>query len=605
MIFGFGKLIQKCWIFLANLSMEKKLIVIFVFLLSLPITYVSYLSAHSMNKTTLRNATANAEQMTTNAGVTVDRYIADLKGSTLLPLYNTDVQYYMEQRYTDWDKNVSIGKFLDYLIHTKQEITAVYLVDSFDFVFYYKMVGINQLDTDVQLPRWKSLLKNAGTSPILEGRHTVDVNLGDKRDVFSVLRTVRSTSTLDDIGMIIFDIDIHMFRDILKSVDSVTLGRSIIVDNNGKLVYTSGEGSSSDQLQALLAHAGSSNGSYEYTRNGERYLTAYYVSSQTGWITAVDIPLSSILSGIKQNRMKQLVTNLLILSFALFVATLFSYALTRPLKSMIRLMKQVQHGNLDVWIHPRYNDEIGMLGTHFNRMIIRIRDLLSEVKQTEKRKQKADMRALQNQINPHFFYNTLESIRMLAESRDDTQIAKLTYLLGQQMRYSITRNDESVTVRQELEHVRNYFNLLQIRFPDKYSLLVDVPEDLMNLPILKLVFQPIVENAVFHGLEPKQGLGNVKITARYEEEYVLLRVDDDGVGMDAETLKHLNYSLINTASSSRFGIGLHNVNERIKLHYGESSGIQVWSRPGIGTCVTLRLKLDSTPSDTDLVLPIR
>ncbi|WP_235775421.1 cache domain-containing sensor histidine kinase [Paenibacillus sinensis] len=585
--------------------MEKKLIVIFVFLLSLPITYVSYLSAHSMNKTNLRNATANAEQMTTNAGGTVDRYIADLKGSTLLPLYNTDVQYYMEQRYSDWDKNVSVGKFLDYLIHTKSEITAVYLVDSFDSVFYYKMVGINQLNTDDQLPRWKSLLKGAGTSPILEGRHAIDVNLGEKREVFSVLRTVRSTSTLDDIGMVIFDVDIHMFRDILKSVDSVTQGRSIIVDNFGKLVYASGEASSSDQLQALLAHAGSSSGSYEYTRNGESYLTAYHVSSETGWITAVDIPLSSILSGIKMNRIKQLVTNLIILSFALLVATLFSYALTRPLKSMIRLMKQVQHGNLDVWIQPRYNDEIGMLGTHFNRMIIRIRDLLSEVKQTEKRKQKADMRALQNQINPHFFYNTLESIRMLAESRDDTQIAKLTYLLGQQMRYSITRNDESVTVRQELEHVRNYFNLLQIRFPDKYSLLVDVPEGLMDLPILKLVFQPLVENAVFHGLEPKQGLGNVKITARYEDDYVLLRVEDDGVGMDGETLKHLNLSLINTASSSRFGIGLHNVNERIKLHYGESSGIQVWSQPGIGTCVTLRLKLDSTPSDTDLVLPIR
>lgn len=605
MIFRFGKLIQKCWIYLANLSMEKKLIVIFVFLLSLPITYVSYLSAHSMNKTTLRNATANAVQMTTNAGVTVDRYIADLKGSTLLPLYNRDVQYYMEQQYTDWDKNVSISTFLDYLIHTKQEITAVYLVDSIDSVFFYKMVGINQLNTDDQLPRWKALLNNAGTSPVLEGRHTIDVNLGDKREVFSVLRTVRSSITLDDIGMIIFDIDINMFKDILKSVDSVTLGCSIIVDNNGQLVYASGEGSSSEQLQALLAHAGSSSGSYEYTRNGERYLTAYYVSKQTGWITAVDIPQSSILSGIKQNRMKQLVTNLLILSFALFVATLFSYALTRPLKSMIRLMKQVQHGNLNVWIQPRYNDEIGMLGTHFNRMIIRIRDLLSEVKQTEKRKQKADMRALQNQINPHFFYNTLESIRMLAESRDDTQIAKLTYLLGQLMRYSITRNDESVTIRQELEHVRNYFNLLQIRFPDKYSLFLDISEDLMDLPILKLVFQPIVENAVFHGLEPKQGLGNVKITARYEEEYVLLRVDDDGVGMDGETLKHLNHSLINTASSSRFGIGLHNVNERIRLNYGASSGIQVWSRPGIGTCVTLRIKLDSAQSDTNLVLPIR
>ncbi|WP_245238094.1 sensor histidine kinase [Paenibacillus etheri] len=198
--------------------------------------------------------------------------------------------------------------------------------------------------------------------------------------------------------------------------------------------------------------------------------------------------MARILIPVQKNRNALILTTLIIIAFALCVATFISHALTKPLKSLVRLMKRVQHGNLDVWQHSKYNDEIGMLGSHFNRMIIRVKDLLQEVSLTEKRKQKADMRALQNQINPHFIYNTLESIRMLAESNDDLRVAKLTYLLGLQMRYSIVRSEEAVTIRQELDHVRNYYHLLQIRFPDKFSLHIDVPEKFLHLPVIKLVF---------------------------------------------------------------------------------------------------------------------
>ncbi|SET88210.1 sensor histidine kinase [Paenibacillus sp. NFR01] len=584
------------WQYLANLPMEKKLIVIFIFLLSLPISFVSYLSAQATYNSNLRNAANNAVQLTANAADTIDRYIADLKRSTLLPLYNTDVQYYLEQKVTDWDKNVSMSMFLGYLKITKDEISTVYLVDKYGNVFYDRAGGISVVSTTDQIERWRSLLAQAGTSPVLEGRHSVIYNLDQKKEVFSMLRTIKSTSRLDDIGMIIFDIDVSMLLDVLGPVNAVAKGTSMVVDDHNQIVYAT-NGEPQKHLDLLLARRSGSSGSFQYADHGERYLVAYHKSEQTGWITSVNIPLNPILSGIRHTRDRQLLTTLAILMFALIVATLFSHALTKPLKSLVRLMKKVQHGNLNVWLEPKYNDEIGMLGSHFNRMIIRVKELLTEVAETEQRKQKADMLALQNQINPHFFYNTLESIRMLAEGSDDSRVAKLTYMLGLQMRYSITRSDKAVTVRQELEHVTNYYNLLQIRFPEKFRLIIDVPEEYLQLPMLKLVFQPIVENAVFHGLEPKIGIGTISITASRDGEAMLFTVTDDGVGMDAGTLEELRASLKHgtftefAAEESRFGIGLHNVNDRLRLNYGPGSGLLVDSQAGVGTSVTLRILL--------------
>ncbi|WP_379132030.1 sensor histidine kinase [Paenibacillus sp. sgz500958] len=593
------KVFRSMWLFLANLPMERKLIVIFVFLISMPITYVTYLSSSSMFNSALVNTTERAGQMTTNASDTIDRYVADLKRYTALPLYNTDVQFYLEQEGTDWEKNTGMAMFLSYLSHTKDEVVAVYLVDKYGTVFYDKNPPINQLFPAERQAKWKALSEAAGVAPVIEGRHTIRVNSNEHKEVFSIMRTVSSVSTLRTIGIINFDIDIKLFKAIIDPVNAVTQGNTIITDSTGVLMYAGND--TQGQLaekqarntQLLLKKATKPEGHFQMDLDGQKYLSVYTVSKETGWTTMVTIPLSRILSPVQKNRNTVVLTTLLIILFALIVATVISHALTKPLKSLVRLMKQVQHGNLDVWVHPKYNDEIGMLGSHFNRMIIRVKDLLNEVSVTEKRKQKADMRALQNQINPHFIYNTLESIRMLAESNDDPRVAKLTYLLGQQMRYSIVRSEEAVTIRHELDHVRNYFHLLQIRFPDKFNLNIDVPEAFLDLPIIKLVFQPIVENAVFHGLDQKEGLGTLSITAWGEDDNAVFCIEDDGVGMNEHTLKALNSSLTDGSAGEKFGIGLRNVNERIRLHYGNAFGLRVQSEPGQGTRVTLRIELFS------------
>lgn len=583
-------LFRKSWLFFANLSMQKKLVVIFVFLITLPITYVSYSSYRTNSNSVLASTTASAGQMTDNAMDKVDRYIADLKRYTILPLYNKDVQKYLDQKGTDWDKNSSVNMFLMYLANTKEEISAVYMIDHYNSIFYYNKPGVNELYPYERLAEWRVRTEQASTATVLTGTHPIRVNVSEQRQVFTVMRSIQSVSTLKNIGMIVIDVDISLFEGIIQPLNTVTHGDTLIVDDLGKVVYNSDPAELGKDLSGspLLAQATASRGNFRLDIDGEPYMAVYTVSESTGWKTLVYIPLKELLAPMKQNRNAMMIMTLSILSFALLVAMFISYALTKPIKRTVQLMKQVQRGKLDVRVNVKYNDEIGMLGSHFNRMIARVRDLLQEVYETEQSKQKADMLALQNQINPHFIYNTLESIRMLAELNDDDRVAELTYLLGLLLRYSITRSDEIVTVKQELQHVENYLQLLQLRFPEKISYSFMVPEMYYSLPIIKLVFQPIVENAIFHGLEKQAEPGTITITAWSERDDVIFTIHDDGVGMDEERLASLNQSL-KDGKTDKFGIGLRNVNERVRLHYGENSGLVVSSRLGEGTIVTLRI----------------
>ncbi|MNJ28241.1 putative sensor-like histidine kinase [compost metagenome] len=583
-------LFRKAWVFFANLSMQKKLVIIFVFLVSLPITYVSYSSYRANSNSILNNMTNSAGQMTDNAMDKVDRYIADLKRYTILPLYNKDVERHLDQRGTDWDKNTSINMFLMYLANMKEEISAVYMTDRFGTVFYNKKPGINEVYPEDRFAEWEMRTQEAGVSPVLLGTHSIRINGSEQRQVFTIMRGIQSVSTLKNIGIIVIDVDIRLFEEIIQPLNTVTHGNTFIVDEQGKVVYNHDPSMLGQDLSGSpqLRQATDQRGHFELEIEGKPYISVYSVSESTGWTTITYIPLTELLAPMKLSRNALMITTLIIIFFALAVAIFISYALTKPLTRTVRLMKQVQRGNLDVQVQVKYNDEIGRLGSHFNRMILRIQELLQEVYETEKSKQKADILALQNQINPHFIYNTLESIRMLAELNDDDRVAELTYLLGLLLRYSITRSDETVTIEQELSHVQNYLHLLQIRFPDKLEFHISVPQNFYHLSIIKLVFQPIVENAVFHGLEKQEKPGTITITAWNEGMDAIFKIRDDGIGMDEERLAQLNRSLTD-GKVDKFGIGLRNVNERIRLHYGDSSNLTVDSKPGEGTTVTLKI----------------
>jgi two-component system sensor histidine kinase YesM len=228
-------------------------------------------------------------------------------------------------------------------------------------------------------------------------------------------------------------------------------------------------------------------------------------------------------------------------------------------------------------------------------MIGRIRELINDNYHMQLRRKEAELLALQSQINPHFLHNTLESIRMTAEVDDNPEVADMIQLLGRLLRYSVNTAGEIVRLEDELMHLDTFMRIVEYRYPGRFRLRVEGCEPYRGMKMVKLLLQPIVENAVLHGYDERKESMTIALSCEAEGDRIVFRIRDDGAGLDAGTLERLR-GVLDTPPSAKnedgprgFGIGLRNVNERIRLFYGEGYGIGVASGPDTGTEVTVTL----------------
>ncbi|WP_455620186.1 histidine kinase [Eisenbergiella sp.] len=286
-------------------------------------------------------------------------------------------------------------------------------------------------------------------------------------------------------------------------------------------------------------------------------------------------------------------TLLLILLMTLFFAFIFSYfvskSITRPINALITKMKRIGQDDKKQGMMPIVtgNKDIMVLSANFDEMLIQIERLNKITIEKEKEKTSMQLRALQAQINPHFLYNTLEDIRSIALENNIISISEMTKALARIFRYCISK-ENIVTVREEIAHIRNYAQIQHYRYGERLSIMYYVDEKIMDCRIVKFILQPIIENALSHGIEPKLGKGVITIIGGIKEQKIEFRIIDNGIGMTPEQLVQINNDLADRRESSR-GIGLINVDMRLKLHYGEQYGIVVESHFGEGTQVTVRM----------------
>ena len=278
-----------------------------------------------------------------------------------------------------------------------------------------------------------------------------------------------------------------------------------------------------------------------------------------------------------------LVVSGLVLSTAL--AFLIARSISRPIHTLSLSMEQASSGNL-AFCDPGKGrrDEIGLLYTSYNTMIRRIQELMTNQVEKQKQLNIAEVKALQAQINPHFLYNALNTVKSLAKLNDIPEITTIVTRLGQLLRSSFETGEEITTVRDSLELIRGYLEIQKIRFKDKLAYRLDIPEELHDRPILKFALQPLVENAIVHGLENKVEPGTVSVTGALREGSLEFVITDDGVGFDL--------SLLETLQERKESIGIRNVQRRIQLCCGAPYGLDMESRPGEGTRVELRLPAD-------------
>ena len=277
-----------------------------------------------------------------------------------------------------------------------------------------------------------------------------------------------------------------------------------------------------------------------------------------------------------------------IIAFAaiLILIVLLSYyiplSITRPIRKLSEVTDQVAKGDLTVRSDIRTGAEVGMLSDSLNTMIDKINELLEQVKKEQIRLRKAEFELLQSQINPHFLYNTLDTLNWKAVKYKDEDMENLISSLCDFYRISLSDGNEFITIEQELHHVQSYINIQSIRFKNLFRYTIDCPDELMNYYSLKVILQPLVENAITHGLRPKGQGGLLNISIIEQGKDVVVYVNDNGVGMDESTLSEV-LSGLNNIDLHKYG--LYNVNQRIRLTYGEGYGINIESEPGKGTCV--------------------
>jgi two-component system sensor histidine kinase YesM len=303
----------------------------------------------------------------------------------------------------------------------------------------------------------------------------------------------------------------------------------------------------------------------------------------------------------------QIISIILIFSavaFSVVAAWSLSKSIYTPIKKLHDVTTTITKNDLQALMTSDNVDEITELGMSFNIMIGKIKELLdSKIKEQEELK-KAELRALQAQINPHFLYNTLDTIIWMAESKKTDQVVKIVTALSNFFRISLSKGMDWITIGEEVERIRSYLTIQRMRYRDILDFKIEVGEDVAENTILKLILQPLVENALYHGIKNKRRKGTINVRARRNgEDEVLLEVEDDGIGFTPEKLAQLRAELDDDSGDIKLesGFGIGNVNKRIRLYYGKPYGLSVQSEYTTGTCVTLVIpaKVEVAPQNTN------
>jgi two-component system sensor histidine kinase YesM len=289
----------------------------------------------------------------------------------------------------------------------------------------------------------------------------------------------------------------------------------------------------------------------------------------------------------------------LVMAFSFGAAWIISVSIYIPIKKLHDVTTTITRNDLQALVTSHNMDEITELGMSFNIMIGQIRQLLeSKIKEQENLK-KAELKALQAQINPHFLYNTLDTIVWMAQSNKTDQVIDIVRALSSFFRIALSKGADWITIEQEIEHVRCYLTIQKMRYRDILDFRIETDEDILNGTILKLTLQPLVENALYHGIKNKRGSGMIIVRARRAgEDRVMLEIEDDGLGFTPYRLARMQEAMEADTDDFTFkesGFGLENVNRRIKLYYGKQYGLTIESRYQEGTRVTVTIPLKGSP----------
>lgn len=475
------------------------------------------------------------------------------------------------------------------ILNTRKDITIIALFSSEGkCLFSIPETGLRRKG-NVTEQTWYKYVKENPNKIFFSNPHIEDIFQGQYTWVVSLSR---STVTLEngyrgEEGILLLDVNIKTIDEVCHNVNLGKRGYVYITDSNGNIIYHPQQqliyfNLKSEDTSVVSSH---SHGVFLDKSNDEERIIVVKTVENSGW-KVVGVTYMDDLENTKRTVVRFIVALMLVaVTLALILSFYISFLIAKPIIKLEKSMEIIEKGNFGVEIDVRGYHEVEHLSQRFNLMVTRIRILMNELIETQEAKRKSELEILQEQINPHFLYNTLNSVvRMIGYGRNDETITMIT-ALSKFFRLSLNKGSNIILIEDELEHVRNYLTIQQIRFKNKFYFKIDAVEEVKKLKTVKLIIQPLVENSISHGFEFMNETGMIEITVCIEEDKVVFEVKDNGVGIPDNILNGILSDGPRGTGSS--GFGLNNVNQRIKMNFGEEYGLSISSEYEEGTSVKI------------------
>lgn len=476
--------------------------------------------------------------------------------------------------------NTSISTLLNGYVRQVDHVIAVTIFDDQNVVSSYELHDQDDIKIDEDVIKELSMISLEKTYSRLmvedvivrvyrPGQGPINYELANYVDTIHLFSNLVSDGVV--VGTINVMISPELFEKSVLNVDLGDGGYFYITNSNGDLLY-------------------SPVASNELNKEGQYgYLTVHNTISNSDWELYVVRPIDKVLLRINSLRNNIIILFIITLVIMIVITTVFSNSLVAPINKLLILMKLVEKGNLDVSYQDKVKNEFHDLGIGFNKMLSRINILIEQVKEEQQSKKTIEIAMLQSNIKPHFLYNTLETIRWMSKKYDATDISDTVNALATFFRVGLSKGKEMITLNEELLHVKSYLQIQKTRYSDILNYEIKGLEGDTNIYVPKVIIQPFVENAIYHGIKESGLEGKIIISVEEVDNNVRINIEDNGSGMSKDRLKKIMNEMNKSSEKTYESYGVKNVHQRIELIYGKPFGVSIISNKGVGTRVTLTI----------------
>ncbi|OOM15975.1 sensor histidine kinase [Clostridium saccharobutylicum] len=568
-----------------NSKISIKIIIYFsiIFVLStviLTFTYRKLNSIYNLEKMkqssveVLESAEANTSMIIDNADNVSKMIISSDNVQGTLKKVNKQ-----DKEGTDYD---NISKYLIQFTNFNSNISSIYILDDYGNKYYSENVFYKDFQIEkIKNSEWYNELLQG------EGKYILKLNGGgffddNGKNYVSLIRVINDINTGKKIGILIINMDENVFHNLSLKLSN-QYGTKVVIQNEKNELVT-GEDVDQEMLNAIekVDYTDSKMGFLEERIHGKDYIVSNLKAPDYNWKLTTIALYSESLQQTKFTNYFLICFSIINFLLIIIGSMIISKFITRPLKKLSQSMKEIEGGEFNIVNIKTYNDEVGELKKGYNIAISQINLLLNKIHEEEKIKRQTELNLLMSQIKPHFLYNTFDTINSLALLGENKTIYKMIKALGKFYRTSLNNGKDIITVKEELNTVKSYLIIQNIRYQDMIETEYDLDPRCDDFRIIKLVLQPLVENSIYHGIRNSKNKGKIKISTFQEEEKVLLTLEDNGAGMDESQVR-------NITENRTTGIGVRATKERLRVFYGNEHEFIVESKKNVGTKITIKI----------------